>query len=247
MIKPLFFILTLFCASICEANILNGHHQLIVVTSQNWPEMHGTLVKFERESDDSSWIEIDDPIPAVLGKSGLVWGIGLHPTPTNTTSFKQEGDNKSPAGIFTLGSAFGFASEADMIHLQVEYVQIDHNTEAVDDHLSKYYNTIVKNNEVIPDWTCSERMSSISLYEIGMCINHNFPNPQKGAGSAIFFHIWRHANSGTAGCTAMAKDDLEEMLIWLNKDKKPLLLQLPIHEYEKLQEEWELPQLKGVL
>jgi len=241
----LFFCLPIIAACFCHAqDMWNGHQQLLIVTTGDWQDKQGALVKYERIGDDSPWVFIEGPIPVVLGKSGLAWGIGLHPMPSNANPYKMEGDQKSPAGIFPLGSAFGFASEDQMGHLEIDYFQLNVNTEAVDDLLSQHYNMIVKSNEVIPDWHSSERMLFEPLYEIGMVINHNFPNPKKGAGSAIFFHIWRSEHSGTAGCTAMSQENLVSMLSWLNKDKNPLLVQLPVHEYDELMCEWDLPKLE---
>jgi len=85
---------------------LEGHHQLLVVTTQGWDEKQGELVLYERENDSTPCIVVKAPVPVVLGKNGLAWGIGLHPTNPETT-YKKEGDGKSPAGIFSLGSAFG--------------------------------------------------------------------------------------------------------------------------------------------
>jgi D-alanyl-D-alanine dipeptidase len=221
---------------------LAGRHQLLVVTTQDWDEKQGKLILYERSSDNSVWIPIQAPIPVVLGKNGLAWGIGLHPMKTKA-SYKKEGDGKSPAGIFSLGSAFGFAPDSEMRHLKIEYLPLHELIEAVDDPLSRYYNCIVDKRNVIPDWRSSEKMGEEPLYAIGLAVNHNFPNPKVNAGSAIFLHIWQGENSGTAGCTAMNQEDLNHILFWLNQSKNPALVQLPIHQYHKLQNEWGLPTL----
>ncbi|MBI3236233.1 MAG: hypothetical protein HYZ48_00760 [Chlamydiales bacterium] len=76
---------------------------------------------------------------------------------------------------------------------------------------------------------------------IFLVVHHNFPEPQTDAGSAIFLHIWRHNNLGTAGCTAMSREHLNLLLSWLEKDKNPVLIQLPISEYNRLHTTWNLP------
>ena len=78
-------------------------------------------------------------------------------------------------------------------------------------------------------------MGTEPLYEIGLVVNHNFPQPIPAKGSAIFFHIWRNCSSGTAGCTAMSYDNLERIIYWLDKVKNPVLIQLPYHVYSQLQ------------
>lgn len=228
-----------YCYSL---DILKGCHQLIVVTTQGWNENLGELSLYKREGKDSQWSVVQAFIPVVLGKNGLAWGIGLHPT-DGKMNFKKEGDGKSPAGIFSLGSVFGFASSDEMSHLKMEYLPLHEFIEAVDDPFSSYYNCIVDKREVIPDWDTSEKMSQEPLYAIGVNVHHNFPNPKANAGSAIFFHIWRDKISGTGGCTAMSQADLNSILFWLDKRKNPTLVQLPLSEYLALQNKWKLPVL----
>lgn len=221
---------------------LAGHRQLLVVTTQDWDEKQGTLALYERSSNDSTWILVRTHIPVVVGKNGLAWGIGLHPS-VKEGFYKKEGDGRSPAGIFSLGSAFGFTPSSEMRQLKMEYLPLNEFIEAVDDPLSRYYNCIVNRKEVIPDWQSSEKMGEEPLYSIGLAVNHNFPNPKAHAGSAIFVHIWRGESSGTAGCTAMSQEDLNHVLFWLDQGKNPALVQLPIHQYYELQHEWSLPTL----
>ena len=44
---------------------------------------------------------------AVLGEKGMAWGIGLHPEVREKPQ-KAEGDMRSPAGVFSLGAAYGY-------------------------------------------------------------------------------------------------------------------------------------------
>lgn len=222
-------------------DMLAGHHQLLIVTTNNWDEEQGEIQFYERTNDDSIWTRIGTPMPVVLGKRGLAWGIGLHPTTIEMSLKKMEGDAKSPAGIFSLGSAFGFATNSKMNHLKIEYLHLDEFIEAVDDQLSYHYNHTVNNKEITIDWHSSEKMSKEPLYAIGLVINHNFPNPKAGMGSAIFFHIWEQEHFGTKGCTAMSRENLTTILSWLKRDKNPALVQLPLFKYNELQNDWSLP------
>lgn len=241
LLKQIFLFLVLAIPQYCSAkDMLAGHHQLLVVTTRDWDENQGSLQLYERTRDDLLWNPIGEPIAVVIGETGLAWGIGLH-TKIFKLPYKKEGDRKSPAGIFSLGTAFGFASNSEMTHLKIEYLQLDEYTEAIDDPLSCYYNYIVNTREVASDWCSSEKMAREPLYKIGLAINHNFPNPQIGAGSAIFFHIWQDEHSGTAGCTAMSEKYLTAILSWLEGNKHPVLVQLPICAYHELKSEWDLP------
>jgi L,D-peptidoglycan transpeptidase YkuD (ErfK/YbiS/YcfS/YnhG family) len=78
------------------------------------------------------------------------------------------------------------------------------------------------------------------LYRWGIVVEHNPENtPEKG--SCIFLHLWRDAQHGTAGCTAMSADHMESLLRWLSDDKEPHLVQLPDPAYTRLQHGWDLP------
>ncbi len=61
------------------------------------------------------------------------------------------------------------------------------------------------------------------------------------ARSCIFLHIWRGAHFGTAGCTAMPPDQMEEIDHWLDRRKQPLFVQLPARIYERMRSRWRLP------
>lgn len=239
--KPYFLFLIFVCQA-CYAQVdLTGHCQLLVVTTKDWESKQGSLQLFEKAQE--AWMLVGEATPVVVGLKGMAWGIGLHPIDNPVYAAKAEGDLKAPAGIFSLGSAFGFAPNSEMNHLKVDYLSLNEFTEAVDDPQSVYYNSIVNSQEVTCDWNSSEKMRSIPLYKMGMVVNHNWPNPVPGKGSAIFLHIWKHDNSGTAGCTAMSEENLVGVLNWLDKSKNPILIQMPLPAYVDLQETWNLPEL----
>lgn len=248
LFKPSFYLLGCFLILIsklsCYAdNDLSHHLQLLVVTSHNWEEQQGSLQCFERANQDEKWTPVGTLIPVVIGKSGMAWGIGLYQLNSNSSCYKIEGDLKAPAGIFSLGCAFGFLPKSQMADLKIDYLELNEFIEAVDDPLSNFYNQIVDNREVVIDWNSSEKMREEPLYELGLVINHNLPNPKAAKGSAIFFHQWRNKNTGTAGCTAMNFNSLKKVIYWLEKNKNPALIQLPNSLYSELQSNWNLPDL----
>ena len=81
------------------------------------------------------------------------------------------------------------------------------------------------------------------LYEWGVFVAHNSPEAESGKGSCIFLHVWRKNDSGTAGCTAMDKSRMRELIAWLKPDKQPLLVQMPenIAEWAQVKTEFNLP------
>lgn len=176
---------------------------------------------FKRQCVDDAWVPVEEPVPVIFGKNGMAWGIGLHPLSDKIFPLKMEGNLRSPAGIFSLGSAFGFLPKSEMTKLKIDYFQIDEFTEAVDDPLSQHYNWIVDSREVYKDWINSEKMKNVPLYEIGLVINHNYPHPIPEKGSAIFLHIWSDENSDTLGCTAMSHENLKKSFTGLKAKKIP--------------------------
>ncbi len=201
--------------------------QLLVVITPSWNAVQGTLCSYERATQNQPWTQAGIPLPVVVGQAGMVWAHQ-----------KKEGDCKTPAGIFALGPTFGRGAPPP----KMDYLRLTLSIEAVDDPKSRYYNQIVNRDSIAePDWQSSEKMGEIELYEIGIVIQHNWPNPIPSAGSAIFMHLWRNYKIGTAGCIAMSWDNLKGLLNWLDKEQQPKIVQLPRETYEKVKQEWNLP------
>lgn len=219
--------------------------QAIVVTTEDWSAVKGEAQFFERANTKSKWSAIGKSFPVVVGANGMAWSDGLNALPSDTGRLlmKTEGDGKSPAGIFNLSSAFGTSEKSSRVNLP--YTKLEKYTECVDDVKSSNYNRIVNRMQVGNfDWKSSEKMLEIvPQYDLGVFVEHN-REKQAGGGSCIFLHIWKDAKSGTAGCTAMARRNMETILFWLDKRKNPVLIQLPASDYSKFQTSWKLPKLK---
>lgn len=219
--------------------------QAVVVTTKDWSAIKGAAQIYERENKDAKWKAVGERFPIVVGKNGLAWSDGLNELPSDTGGrllMKTEGDGKSPAGIFSLTSAFGTAEKS--VAVKLPYTKLAEYTECVDDVKSSHYNKIVNRMQVGAfDWKSSEKMAEITpQYDLGVFVEHNFEK-QKGAGSCIFLHIWRDAETGTAGCTAMDRKNVETVLTKLDPQKNPVLIQLPEDAYKKFQKQWKLPKL----
>jgi len=217
--------------------------QLIVVTTENWNDVNASVQFLERpHMGETAWRKVGTRFPAVIGKQGLAWGIGLHGTGEPGTHRKEEGDQKSPAGVFKLYSLFGTASPWQVRFLRFPYKRVGSTTEAIDDPRSRYYNRVVDRAAIKePDWSTSESMLAVgSRYRFGVMIEHNW-SQIPGFGSCIFFHVWNLDRTGTAGCTAASLTNLERLLHWLDADKNPLIVQLPLAEYARLRQSWSLP------
>ncbi len=216
--------------------------QLVVVTTPAWDSTSGRLWRFTRAG--GTWRLEADPIPIVVGRTGLAWDaafasrVGASPS----APVKHEGDGRSPAGVFPLDTAFGFASSFPELHLP--YVQLSPTSDCVDDTTSVHYNTVV-DRATVPrvDWSSAEHMRKIDQYRIGVIVGYNAAPPRKGGGSCIFLHIWAGPTSVTAGCTAMDADQLRDLMLWLDRTKRPIIVQMPATEYERLRSSMGLPPL----
>lgn len=176
------------------------------------------------ESSTAGWISVEGPFDCTLGHQGLAWGTGEH-TVAKPEGFrtKHEGDKCSPAGVFRIPFAFGQFPMAE--HLKLPYTQLTPSIVGVDDPKSRYYNQVIDNTKVERDWDSNEAMMRHGkLYELGAFIANN-PKNVPGDGSCIFLHVWPGPGKGTAGCTAMSVSDLQRVLLKLDPEKQPCLVQ----------------------
>jgi L,D-peptidoglycan transpeptidase YkuD (ErfK/YbiS/YcfS/YnhG family) len=239
--------------------------QVVVVATKDWNATQGMAHLYERASKTAKWKSKGETFPVVVGRTGLRWARTetprasqprLDPFRTEETfktldgvpvpgpPFKKEGDGKSPAGMFPLTFAFGTAVKPEQVTFP--YTRLGQYTECVDDVNSHHYNKIVGRDQVgIFDWKSSEKMLEIvPQYELGVFVAYNSYPVVKGNGSCIFLHVWKDANTPTAGCTAMGRLDMERIVSWLEPALNPYLVQLPEAEYKSLRKSWNLPKLK---
>jgi L,D-peptidoglycan transpeptidase YkuD (ErfK/YbiS/YcfS/YnhG family) len=215
--------------------------QLILVTTSGWDAVVGEMRLCKRDSGEDDWKAAGEKIPVVVGRNGMAWGKGLHGDAGGCGPVKQEGDGRAPAGVFRLSSAFGYAPPEQAGAMKLPYIQAVATLECVDDPQSAHYNRIVDRASVENrDWKSSERMRrDDDQYRWGVVVDHNAKSAP-GCGSCIFMHIWESPGKGTAGCTAMNSSSIERALRWLDAKERPILVQLPQREFERLREAWGL-------
>jgi zinc D-Ala-D-Ala dipeptidase len=220
--------------------------QLLVVTSATWDAVPATLYRFERGSGTDTWRAQGVAVPVVLGRTGLAWGTGLADVTGESGPIKHEGDGRSPAGVFRLGTAFGFGPADSVGPLRVPYRQLTAATDCVDDPGSAHYNTLAeRDGGPHVDWTSAEHMRSVDPeYRIGIVVDHNTAPRAPGRGSCIFIHVWESPTTPTSGCTALDRGTLADILRWLDASADPVLVQLTADEYDAHQTRWALPSLR---
>ena len=214
--------------------------QLVLVITPAWDAPSGGMRAFSRPGPDAPWRE-DIPETAVgVGRSGLGWGRGLHGEPRTDGPAKREGDGRAPAGAFLLPLAYAAPGAPGSPSFTVLPSSAD--LLCVDDAASTHYNRIVDKTAAVQDWNSSEDMlRPDGLYRQVVLVDHNVSPATPGGGSCIFLHIRRGPDSPTAGCTAMDATALEALVAWLDSSAAPVLVQLPMMEYQRLRDAWRLP------
>lgn len=142
----------------------------------------------------------------------------------------KEGDKKSPAGIFSLGFAFGLLPKPE--GSRYPYRLLTPEDYWVDDSGSKDYNRWVHHVEGEPkDWQSAEWLWNETVcYRYALVIDYNIRREQ-GKGSAIFLHVWKNETTPTHGCTAVSEENMARILQWLNPEGAPVLIQGDVELY----------------
>jgi len=205
---------------------LLASQQLVVVLS---PELNATSASLQRYEKEKSWMKIGDKIPVTLGRSGLGYVAFKQP-------LKNEGDGRSPAGVFSITSTFGYDQNTT---LKLPYWHADENLYCIDDINDTRYNKILRiydKNALPGSYEVMRRLDGV--YRYGAVIGYN-PSAQSRRGSCIFIHLNHADKHPTSGCTAMDEIPLRTLLEWLDGAKKPQILQILKSECGKYQKEFE--------
>ena len=218
--------------------------QMILVVVPDWNSTTATLRTFERAR--GGWREIDHAAPVVIGHACSAWGLGLNP-PQGGGPIKREGDGRSPAGVFAIGEAFGYAPT---LATALTYKPMQSTNWCVDVSGSPYYNRIVDARTVggaaVKGATEHMRLDIFNhgdqRYREGFVIENNAQQKPMG-GSCVFAHLWKSPDSTTTACTAMADATMDRLLRWLKPAEHPVFALLPQKEYMRLRESWRLPKL----
>src|SRR5262245_12776182 len=207
---------------------LRSTTQLLVVVATQMTDRTATAHRFERQSKDTAWSEIRPAKSVALGRGGLGWAWDQTKLAGEGEPTKRERDGRTPAGVFSIGPAFGFAAEGP----GNGYLPLKRNDAfCVDDVRSSHYNEIMPKADVGANIS-GESMSTISLYRRGLRVNFPTNRDQKG-GSCIFIHVWRSKSSPTTGCVALSESDVAELQIWAS-EVPTLIAILPLTAIKRL-------------
>ena len=245
--KALYLLFLLLAASAALAQMPTNSSQAILGIADGWNSSTVSLSLVEKATN-GQWVRVLGPIPGRLGRNGLVWGLGLHTNPRGATT-KREGDGRSPAGIYALGGLWTTTKTPVAHHRRIPEVKVGPNDLWVSDPATpQYYNRYIRlNHPAATPWELKEQMRQTDYaHSIKLLICHNTAEtpgrPIVGAGSSIFFHIWRKDGAApTAGCTSMAEQHLRALISRLDPARVPVYILLPREEYAKRRTGWRLP------
>lgn len=213
-----------------DSALLARSRQHVVVIVDGPRAVTGRLVRMEGAG--GAWSAAGPTVRVVVGRGGV--------------GPKREGDGRSPAGVYPIGEAFGYGPEPPD-GLTIPYRPLSPGTVCVDDPGSVLYNRIVDPDTLSrsPAWASAEPMRrdlshGDDLYRWGVEIRYNAQG-EPGAGSCIFFHVWRGPESPTVGCTAMDAADLLALARWLDPGAKPVVVQGTRENLERLETRGLLP------
>lgn len=246
IVFALFVLLLAACASTPSRHAelpWSAAQQLVLVVTPDWDATHGTLRRYARLGRD--WREEGAAVPVMIGRSGAAWGVGLHAVQAEGPQ-KREGDGRSPAGVFAIGTAFGYAPSATF---DMPYRALDAEDYCIDVSGSPLYNRIVARRDVGADAVAGStepmrrdlHANGDDAYRVGFVVEHN-PRGAADAGSCIFVHLWKSSDTPTSGCTALAEPPLRDLLAWLQPQRHPVFVLLPAFEYRRLRAAWQLPE-----
>ena len=216
--------------------------QVVVGITSTWQSSYITVSAYEK-GPDGTWRKAAGPWAGRCAKKGLAWGRGLHPLAPDSPR-KTEGDWRSPAGVFRIGGAWGY-HKAISKHPELTYRRVTSRDLWVEDPSSSYYNRhLILGHEPSKVWEKKAQMRQDDYpHSLKLYIAHNtYPKPLPGAGSAIFFHIWRDKGSRpTSGCTTMPEKHLRALIALIDPGRNPLYVLLPRENYSALKNSWRLP------
>jgi L,D-peptidoglycan transpeptidase YkuD (ErfK/YbiS/YcfS/YnhG family) len=129
--------------------------------------------------------------------------------PNGVTVEKKEGDGKTPVGTYALRYLFYRSDRLPKPETGLEARELTPDLGWSDDAGASDYNCLV----TLPYAGSHEKMMrDDDIYDLVAVIGYNDNPPVAGKGSAIFMHVARPGLAPTAGCIALMKDDLLQVL-----------------------------------
>lgn len=173
--------------------------RLVVVTTAGLDAATAEIRTFQRAKAGTAWEPRMGPMAATVGRSGLGWGWTSGDLRQGGEPLKQDGDNRTPAGVFKIRRAFG----TQPARLPGFLVLTKGEAYCVEDPASEHFGRIVPHR--IAGWkTLGEDMAANPLYRHGLDLDYP-TNAARRAGGCLFLHVWRRPGVATVGSVATSE------------------------------------------
>ena len=188
-------------------NIIGESSQVLLVRNMNAASIDVQVLALEKKA--GRWQSPFALMKGVIGRNGFA-----------PPGEKREGDGRTPSGIFSLGTVFGYEPS---FPTRMPYRQAVDDDVWVDDVYADDYNHWVKIEATRA--SSFERMRrEDDLYKYGIVVEYNTNPVIKGYGSAIFFHLWKGLGQPTEGCIALSEENLTMVIRWLDPAARSLVV-----------------------
>lgn len=217
--------------------------QLVLVTAQDFAATKGLLRRFSRQGPDAPWREEGAATPCTLGRHGL--GIGRGLVPLSGGPEKKQGDGRTPAGLFSLPEAFGYAdaAAAKAAGVRLPYQPLTDRTACVTDAASPLFGRVVgPDARTAAGVTRQERMVRDDRANVwGVVIGHNRDASDPGAGACVFLNMRPASGQPTGGAVGCPEEVAAGIAAWLDPAAAPVVAVLPERLYREGRQGWGLP------
>lgn len=150
-------------------------------------------VSFHKKDQNGQWVQIFS-VDGDCGSEGITYQ-------------KREGDNKTPAGLYSFTLAFGLKADPGAF---LDYRKITEYDYWINDINSPYYNTWVNAIDNPGDYTSEHLIDHDPSYNYALNINYN-GDCTPGLGSAIFLHCY-NGTGFTTGCIAISENYMKTLV-----------------------------------
>jgi L,D-peptidoglycan transpeptidase YkuD (ErfK/YbiS/YcfS/YnhG family) len=130
---------------------------------------------------------------------------------------KIEGDNITPRGTFNIIKIYYRSDRIKKLSSQFKLIKIKKKMGWCDDPNSKKYNQLIK----LPTKYSHEILYRMeNIYDLILVLNYNMKPRIENKGSAIFIHVAKKSYKKTAGCIALKKAHLIDLVKEIKKNTK---------------------------
>jgi L,D-peptidoglycan transpeptidase YkuD (ErfK/YbiS/YcfS/YnhG family) len=217
--------------------------QLVLVSAADAQADKGTLRRFSRTGPGAPWTPAGQPVPCRLGRKGLGQGRGLAAALPGGPA-KREGDGRTPAGVFPIPAAFGYASAEDAAKagVRLPYVAVNDRTSCVTDAGSPLFGRVAGPAERPGGGVRQDRMvRDDGANAWGVVIGHNVGAADPQAGTCLFLNVRPAGGPATGGSVGIPAEAAAALAAWLDPAARPVVAIVPEAEVGTLGPSWGLP------